>query len=96
MARKNKVYSPEFKIQVIETKIKEDLGPTETAIKFDLYKNVNGRKYPHIELINRWERKYLEEGPEGLYIERRGIKSKGRRKQLDPKIEEDLIKNVND
>lgn len=91
MERKNKVYSPEFKIQVIETKIKEDLSQTETAIKFDLYKNVNGRKYPHIELINRWERIYLEEGPEGLYIERRGVKSKGRRKQLDPKNEEDLI-----
>lgn len=92
MAIKNKVYSPEFKIKVIEAKLKEDLCPTETAIKFDLYKNVKGHKYPHIELINRWERIYLEEGPEGLFIERRGIKSKGRPKQLDSKVEEDLIK----
>ncbi|MCR5307660.1 MAG: hypothetical protein K6E24_01510 [bacterium] len=94
MARKNKVYSPEFKIQVIETKLKEDLCPTETAIKFDLFKNVKGHMYPHVELINRWERIYLEEGHEGFYVERRGCNSNKKRKpkQLDPNVEEDLIK----
>lgn len=91
MTRKNKVYSPEFKIQVIETKLKENLGFSETARRFNIYYKVNGNDYPDHKRIILWERIYLEEGPEGLYIERRGVKSKGRRKQLDPKIEEDLI-----
>ncbi len=30
------------------------------------------------KIIERWERIYLEEGPEGLAIERRGRSSKGR------------------
>lgn len=39
-----------------------------------------------------WERIYLEEGPEGLYVDRRGRKSTGRPpKQLKPEVEEDLI-----
>jgi len=47
--------------------------------------------------IQRWERIYLEEGPEGLYIERRGRGSvaggirKGRKPHLDKKVGEDLI-----
>ena len=47
--------------------------------------------------IARWERIYLEEGAEGLYIERRGRASaangvqKGRKPQFDKKVEEDLI-----
>ena len=94
MARKNKVYSPEFKIEVIETKLKEKLGIYETARRFDLYKTVNGYQYEHADLITRWERIYLEEGPEGLYKERRGHSSKGKgnhQKKLDSKVEEDLI-----
>ena len=42
-----------------------------------------------------WERIYLEEGPEGLYIERRGRGSKGRPpKKLKAEIEEDLLAEV--
>ena len=44
--------------------------------------------------MRRWERIYLEEGPEGLYIERRGRKSTGRPKKLKPEVEEDLIAEV--
>ena len=94
MPRENKVYSPEFKIKVIETKMKENLGYNETARQFNLYKTVNGHEYPHVNLITRWERIYLEEGPEGLYKERRGRGSKGKgnfQRKLDPKVEEDLI-----
>ena len=41
------------------------------------------------------ERIYLEEGPEGLYIERRGRSSKGRPpKKLKPEVEEDLLAEV--
>ena len=56
------------------------------------------RKY---DLPNRrvqdWERIYLEEGPEGLYIERRGRANaasgtqKGSKPKLDKRVEEDLI-----
>jgi hypothetical protein len=43
------------------------------------------------KIIERWERIYLEEGPEGLAIERRGRSSKGR----PPKqVEEDLLAEV--
>ena len=43
------------------------------------------------KIIERWERIYLEGGPEGLAIERRGRSSKGR----PPKqVEEDLLAEV--
>ena len=43
------------------------------------------------KIIERWERIYLEEGPEGLSVERRGRSSKGR----PPKqVEEDLLTEV--
>ena len=44
--------------------------------------------------MKNWERIYLEEGAEGLYIERRGRKSTGRPKKLKPEAEEDLIVEV--
>lgn len=45
--------------------------------------------------IAAWERIYLEEGPEGLHIERRGRGSKGRPpKQLKPEVQEDLLAEV--
>ena len=45
--------------------------------------------------VRSWERIYLEEGPEGLYIERRGRGSKGRPvKRLKPEVEEDLLAEV--
>ena len=48
-----------------------------------------------IKIIERWERIYLEEGPEGLSIERRGRSSKGRPpKQLPKQVEEDLLAEV--
>lgn len=48
-------------------------------------------------MIQRWERIYLEEGAEGLYVERRGRASaasgtkKGRSSKLPKEVEEDLI-----
>jgi len=42
-----------------------------------------------------WERIYLEEGPEGFYVERRGRGNKGRpTKKLKPEVEEDLLAEV--
>ena len=46
------------------------------------------------KIIERWERIYLEEGPEGLTVERRGRSSTGRPKKLPKDVEEDLLAEV--
>ena len=80
----NKKYMPEFKIKVVETMQNEKLSYKEAAREFDI---------PHGDTtIAKWERIYLEEGAEGLYIERRGRKSTGRPPKI--KKEEDLIAEV--
>ena len=93
MARTNKKYTPEFKIEVIETKIKENLSSYEAARKFNLLITSNGYQYPDNTRVLAWERIYLEEGKEGFYKEKRGRgrKNKGNKPKLDPKVEEDLI-----
>ena len=78
----NKRYTPEFKIKVVETMHREKLSYRETARQFDI---PNSR-------VTAWERIYLEEGAEGLCIERRGRKSTGRPPKI--KKEEDLIAEV--
>ena len=78
----NKRYTPEFKQLVVETMRKERLSICETMRRFEI--NDHG-------IIKRWERIYLEEGPEGLAIERRGRKSNSRLAQLSKAVEEDLI-----
>lgn len=88
MARTNKKYTPEFKIEVVQTKIKEKLTYSETALRYNLYVKINGYKYPAYKYVLAWERIYLEEGKEGFYNEKRG---KGNKPKLDPKVEEDLI-----
>jgi len=83
----NAIYTGEFKQSVIEDMRNNCLSQNETADKYAI---------PRAS-IQRWERIYLEEGPEGLYIERRGRAStatgtrKGRPPKLDLKVEEDLI-----
>ena len=82
----NKRYTPEFKKLVIETMQEEELSYSETCRRFD----VNSR-----DQIKSWERIYLEEGPEGFAVERRGRSSKGRPpKQLPKQVEEDLLAEV--
>ena len=82
----NKRYTPEFKILVVETMQKEGLGYSEICRRFD----VNSR-----DQVKSWERVYLEEGPEGFAIERRGRGSRGRPpKQLPKEVEEDLLAEV--
>ena len=67
---------------VVETMKKEHLSIYAAMQEF----GINDHK-----IIERWERIYLEEGPEGLAIERRGRSSKGR----PPKqVEEDLLAEV--
>lgn len=80
----NKRYTGEFKQEVVETMQREKLSHKEVARLYGI--TAHGR-------VASWERIYLEEGPEGLYIERRG--SKGRPpKKLKPEVEEDLLTEV--
>jgi transposase-like protein len=82
----NKRYTGEFKQKVIETMRNEKLSYCETARQF----NISDDKR-----IASWERIYLEEGPEGLYVERRGRgRGGGRPPTLGKKVEEDLIAEV--
>lgn len=82
----NKRNTGEFKQEVVEKMQREKLSHKEVA---RLY-GITGHG-----LVASWERIYLEEGPEGLYIERRGRGSKGRPpKKLKPEVEEDLLAEV--
>ena len=81
----NKRYTPEFKKQVVEAVIQDGLSYQEAARIYEV--QGHGR-------IQSWERIYLEEGPEGLAVERRGRKSTGRPKKLPDKVEEDLLAEV--
>ena len=82
----NKRYTGEFKQKVVETMQQEKLSYRETARQFEIASH---------ERVRQWERIYLEEGPEGLYIERRGRSSKGQPpKHLRPEVEEDLLAEV--
>ena len=70
---------------VVETMEKEHLSIHAAMQEF----GINDHK-----IIERWERIYLEEGPEGLAIERRGRGSTGRPKKLLKDVEEDLLAEV--
>ena len=78
----NKRYTPEFKQLVVETMRKERLSICETMRRFEIHDH---------GIIKRWERIYLEEGPEGLAIERRGRKNSSWSSKLSKAVEEDLI-----
>ncbi|WP_312200082.1 helix-turn-helix domain-containing protein [Anaerospora hongkongensis] len=85
-ARKaNKQYTGEFKLKVIEHMREEGFGYRETARHYE----INDHKR-----IIAWERIYLEEGADGLSMDRRGrTKSpkRGRPPKLEKQTEEDLI-----
>ena len=80
----NKRYTPEFKKMVIETMREEKLSYSETERRFGVVRS----------RITAWERIYLEEGPEGFTVERRGRGSKGRPRKLPNDVEEDLLAEV--
>ena len=91
---KNKVYGAEFKIGVIMDMREHHLSYHETVRKYELGNDKTGGAR---NMLQRWERIYLEEGAEGLMKERRGRACaasgarKGRPPKLDKKVEEDLI-----
>ena len=70
---------------VVEAMKKEHLSVRSAMKEFE----INDHK-----IIERWERIYLEEGPEGLSVERRGRSSTGRPKKLAEEVEEDLLAEV--
>lgn len=83
----NARYTGDFKCQVVEDIQKNKLSQNQASAKYEVQRSV----------IARWERIYLEEGAQGLYIERRGRASaasgtqKGRPTKLPKQVEEDLI-----
>ena len=70
---------------VAETIIRDKMSYREAARVFDVTNHHS---------VAEWERIYLTEGPEGLYIERRGRGSKGRPTKFPKEVEEDLLKEV--
>ena len=94
MSRKNKIYSPGFKMCVIMDMRDHRLSYSETVRKHNLGPVESGGARA---MLQRWERIFLEEGAEGLMKERRGRAckasgcNKGRPPKLDKKVEEDLI-----
>ena len=68
---KHHKYSPEFKLSVIMDMRENKLSYSETLKKYFPPSDKKNTK-----IIQNWERIYLEEGPEGLAIERRGQASK--------------------
>ena len=78
-------YPGEFKQMVVETMMREKLSYREAAKRFDVRDHKD---------VDKWERYYLAEGPEGLYIDRRGRGSKGRPQQFPKEVEEDLLSEV--
>ena len=70
---------------VVETMMRDKLSYREAARQFEV---------PDHKDVAKWERYYLIDGPEGLYIERRGRGSKGRPQQFPKEVEEDLLKEV--
>ena len=81
----NKRHTGEFKQMVVEAIMREKLSYREDAKQFEIADHKS---------VAAWERIYLMEGPEDLYIERRGRGSKGRSQQFSKEVEEDLLKEV--
>ena len=87
----NQKYTGEFKQKVVEDVIQNKLSQREAATKYGIANKTQ---------VLRWERLYLTEGAEALYIERRGRStgSAGARKGRSPKfpkqVEEDLLAEV--
>ena len=79
-------YDGKYKQNVVEYMHENHLSCQEAAVHFNLAGDY---------VVSKWERIYYEEGPQGLYIERRGrsknMSSKPRKKNLNKEVEEDLI-----
>ena len=81
----NQLYTDKYKQIVVEAMMREKLSYRETAVKFGIGN--------HNHVAN-WERTYLMEGTEGLYIERRGRGGRGRPTKFPKEVQKDLLKEV--
>ena len=93
MAKKGqtyKKYSPEIKFNVILNMQTNGLSYHETVRKYELGVDRIGETR---QMVQRWERIYLEEGIEGFMRKRCGRprKNGNSKKPLDKSVEEDLI-----
>ena len=87
---KHGTYDGAFKVSVVEYMHENHLSLFQTAVKFGI---------PQDHTVGKWERIYYEKGPQGLYQDNRGRKSKmnsdkPKKKKLDKQTEEDLIAEV--
>ena len=78
-------YDGDFKLHVVEYMHANELSYRAAAIKFGVKTSNN---------VAKWERIYCEEGPEALYIDRRGRPRKMREEDSDEQTKEDLIAEV--
>lgn len=90
LQKKFGTYSGDFKFSVIDYMHKNHLSLFQTATHFGI---------PNDTTLGKWERIYYEEGPQGLYRDNRGRKSKmssgkPRKKKLNKETNEDLIAEV--
>ena len=89
---KRKTYSPEFKLSVIMDMRENHISYSDTMRKY--FPTLGTRNFG---FLKKWERIYLEEGPAGLAIERRGRASKmsgvkkGRPRKIKTEVQDDLI-----
>ena len=91
LALKNRSYTGDFKVSVIEYMHKNGLSARQTAAEFNI---------PSFTTVCTWERIYLEEGATALDIDKRGSSAKTdtdnklKKPKLNKGIEEDLIAEV--
>jgi Transposase and inactivated derivatives len=79
---KGQPFSGEFKQRVVEDVLNNNVGYNEAMKKY----GIKGRSK-----IQQWERIYLTEGAEALYVDHRGLKSTGRPAKFPKQVEEDLL-----
>lgn len=86
LIRNQQKFDGKLKQYIVEYMHTNHLSLTETAIKFNI---------GNPSVVGKWERIYYEEGPQALYIERRGrcknMSPKQKKKELSKEVEEDLI-----
>jgi len=87
LSMKSGTYTGDFKIHVVEYIHENDLSLFQGAAHFGI---------PSDTTVGKWERIYLEEGPEALYRDNRGRKSKvaNNNNIMDKQVDEDLIAEV--
>ena len=87
---KRRSYDGDFKLSVIKYMHEKHLSLSQTAVKFGI---------PNDTTVGIWERIYYEEGPQGLYRDKRGRprkmnSKKSKTQKINKETKEDLIAEV--